>query len=546
VTPGPEPVCLAGAPASSGLARGRLVLLDDPGPGGQTRGAGAAPALASALEEARRQLGALVGAVQGDDDATALLEFQSAMLDDPVVTAPAFEALGAGGDTSAEEAWSAAAELQIALYRDAADPYFRGRAIDLEDLRDRVLRCLAGATAATAAGDAILVARDLPPSRFLEITWAGGGIALREGSAQSHVALLARARGVPMVVGVGGADLGGHGEALLDGDEGRLVASPDARAIAAFSARPAAAGAAAAAERAFRAGPALLPDGEQVLVQLNLDDPGELETLEAAHCDGVGLVRTELLLRRMADLTDEERQLAAYRRVLAWAAGKPVTIRTLDAGGDKPIEGYTLEGESHPFLGVRGLRLSLLRPEVLAVQLRALARAAVFGPLRVMAPMVTLPAELVELRRLMAEAVGRLTAAGVPCRAPPLGMMVEVPAAALALDLFEADFVSLGSNDLVQYLTASCRDSTRLAALQDPLQPGVLRLIERVIDDARKRGLEVSVCGDMASDPRCVPALLAAGLRCFSVAPAALGRVKMAIAHFTPAGPPPASRGGTR
>jgi phosphoenolpyruvate-protein phosphotransferase (PTS system enzyme I) len=526
----PETLRLSGTPASPGLARGALVIVGDLDPVGAEAVAGGDPAAAlrAALEQAARQLTQLAAGVREDQTAAAaILELQTALLEDPVMTDPAFEAIAAGA--SPEKAWLTAAELQIRDYREAADPYFRARTADLIDLRDRVLRCLRGTAAAVLPGDAILIARDLPPSRFLEISWCGGGIALHEGSPQSHLSMLARARGVPMLVGVPSADLAAHREALLDADRGDLVASPDPVVAREFASRQSAALVSEAAERSFRSRPAQLPSGERVLVQINVNDVGELPGLDAGHCDGVGLVRTELLLRRMADLTDEELQFEAYRRVMTWAEGKPVTIRTLDAGADKPIAGYTVAGESNPFLGVRGLRLSLRKPEILTVQLRALARAAALGPLKVMAPMVTLPGELERFRRLMAEAVRSLQASGVDCRTPSVGMMVEVPAAAVAIDLFETDFVSIGSNDLVQYLTACSRDSAELAALQDPLQPGVMRLIRAVIEHARIRGIEVSVCGDMASDPRYVPALLEVGLRCFSVGPAALGRVKKAI-----------------
>jgi phosphotransferase system enzyme I (PtsI) len=271
-------------------------------------------------------------------------------------------------------------------------------------------------------------------------------------------------------------------------------------------------------------------------VLINIADGSELERIDPTHCDGIGLVRTELLLRTLDDLRDEGKQFAAYRRIVLWAGGRPVTIRTLDAGADKPIPGYTVDGEGNPFLGVRGVRLSLRHSELLGVQLRALARAAALGPLKVMVPMVTVPRELDHVRRLLEAALGALRSAGVACAAPELGMMVEVPAAALAIDLFEADFFSIGSNDLIQYVTACSRDSNSLAALQDPLQPAVLRLIHEVAAHGTRRGIPVSLCGDMASDVRCIPSLLGTGLRCLSVAPAALGRVKGAIARHRESG----------
>ena len=237
------------------------------------------------------------------------------------------------------------------------------------------------------------------------------------------------------------------------------------------------------------------------------------------------------MLRDAADLANEEKQYEAYRRILRWADGRPVTFRTFDAGGDKPIAGYTIDGEADPFLGMRGLRLSLLHPEALITQFRALARAATLAPLKVMVPMVTSPRELDRARVLLDGAIAGLRKQGIECMRPELGMMVEVPAAALAIDLFEAEFLSIGSNDLIQYVTASSRDSSPLAALQDPLQPAVLRLIHDVVKYADAHGISVSLCGDMASDVRCIPALLGVGLRCLSVAPSAVARVKSVIAR---------------
>jgi phosphotransferase system enzyme I (PtsI) len=422
-------------------------------------------------------------------------------------------------------------ELQIREYHDAEDLYFRARAADMRDMRDRVLRHICGTSEKTLPAGSIVVATDLPPSQFLEITWDGGGVALFEGSPNSHVAMLARARGVPMIVGMERAPLDGHEEAILYADNGMLVVSPDHQAIEEFATRQQLAGVVRAEEAQYLEQPAAMAGGERVQVLINVADGAELEQINVNHCDGIGLVRTELLLHSLADLSNEEKQYDAYRRILEWASGKPVTIRTLDAGGDKPIPGYTIDGEANPFLGVRGVRLSLLHPEVLATQLRALARAAAIGPLKIMVPMVTGPRELDHVRTMLEATVNNLRHARTPCAMPELGMMVEVPAVAVAIDLFDADFYSIGSNDLIQYVTACSRDSRQLSALQDPLQPAVLRLIRNVAEHAQRKDISVSLCGDMASDVRCVPALLDVGLRCLSVAPAVLGRVKGAIAR---------------
>jgi phosphotransferase system enzyme I (PtsI) len=534
---GKSALFVRGTPVSPGLARGPLVVLDnDVRSVARKAGTAAqeAAGLRGALAGSREELGALLAGQAHDPDAETILAFQVEMLGDDELTRPAFEAIEDG--RPAEQAWRDAMESQIRDYHEAEDLYFRARASDLRDLRDRVLRHLAGAAATCVSRGSIVVANDLPPSRFLEIDWDGGGAVLFEGSPNSHVAMLARSRGVPMIIGAERADLRGHKDGILDCGNGVLIVSPGAEEAASFVARREADAATRADEARYLAQPAVTASGERVQVLINVADGAELERIDSAHCDGIGLVRTELLLRTMDDLLDEEKQYAAYRRIMLWAGGRPVTIRTLDAGGDKPIPGYTVDGEGNPFLGVRGVRLSLRQPQVLTAQLRALARAAALGPLKIMVPMITAPRELDHVRWLLEGAIGALRRAGVACATPELGMMVEVPAAALAIDLFEADFFSIGSNDLIQYVSACSRDSGALAMLQDPLQPAVLRLIHQVVKHGISRAIPVSLCGDMASDVRCVPSLLGTGLRCLSVAPAALGRVKGAIARHRESG----------
>jgi phosphotransferase system enzyme I (PtsI) len=268
---------------------------------------------------------------------------------------------------------------------------------------------------------------------------------------------------------------------------------------------------------------------------INVTGLAELGGLDPAEVDGIGLMRTEFLFQGRENLPTEEEQFQIYKRMLQWAAGKPVTIRTLDAGGDKPIAGLTQSGEMNPFLGVRGVRLSLRHPDVFRAQLRALARAAVAGNLKVMIPMVTVPEEVDRCRGMLEEAIEELLREGNEAQAPPLGMMVEVPAAALTIEDFNADFFSIGSNDLIQYVAAASRDEPQLADLARPSR-AVFNLIRHVAKYADGSGREVSLCGDLAGDPEQVAALLDQGLRILSVAPGALGPVKAAIARYSGAG----------
>lgn len=525
--------------ASPGLALGTIDLhilnLANPGAAGtpeQER-----RALRGAVEVARAQLMSLTE--KSDAMAGDILALQIALLEDSELTAPAIEAIEGG--KSAAAAWREALDAQIEIYRSDDSEYFRARAADLMDLRDRVVGLFCGEVRGSKmkAPDAIYVAQDLAPSRFLETDWSRyRGAALMGGSASSHVAILARARGMPLLIGIRGTEaaLRDGAEAILDAEDGRLIVDPEASTVARYRDRLAQRREEAEKEVTFLDGPAVTAGGARIQVCINVDDPEVLDQMNPDHCDGIGLTRSEFLFYANDGLPDEDRQFDAYARLIDWAGGKTVTIRTLDAGGDKPISGLTPEGETNPFLGLRGLRLSLARAEIFRVQLRALARAAARGPLKVMFPMVTVPAEMDQARALFEEEVAGLTEAGIEARTPPLGMMVEVPAAALDVAHFKADFFSIGSNDLVQYVTATGRDNAAVAALHDALNPAVLELIGRVAAHGVRVGCEVSLCGDMAAEPASLARLLDAGLRAVSVAPAALARTKAAIARSSAAG----------
>jgi phosphoenolpyruvate-protein phosphotransferase (PTS system enzyme I) len=522
---------LRGRPAAPGIVLGPLIRLG--AAIGHRRPTGDAAHERRALEQA---IGSAIGDLERlqlratGSDGIAMLDFQIEMLRDEALREPALRAITEG--VTADAAWTTALLAQIADYEGAGDDYFRARASDLRDLRDRVLGHLTGSgRGSPRARGAVLAGEDIAPSVFLETDWsAGGGIALTGGSASSHVAVLARARGIPMVVSLGGIEFDGHQEILVDGGTGLVVLSPDAAARRSAMHRRDAAATAARDDEGRLGEPAVTADGIPIAVMINVADVAELTTLDPAHCDGIGLVRTEFLCGAKGALLDEEVQFAAYRRIVDWASGRPVTIRTLDAGGDKPIPGFTVDGETNPFLGMRGIRLSLAHPEVLLVQLRALARAAAHGALKIMLPMVTVPRELDAASRLLDRALGEVEGRGVPSRRPPLGIMVEVPATALDIASFDAAFFSIGSNDLTQYVTASSRDFGALAELNDPLNPGVMRLIAEVARYGAGAGIEVSLCGDAGGDPAVIPALIAAGLRVVSVAPPALARTKAAIA----------------
>ncbi|MCH8997654.1 MAG: YifB family Mg chelatase-like AAA ATPase [Proteobacteria bacterium] len=402
-----------GQVASPGLALGPIDLhtfdLASPGkiakPGAAGTPAQERAALRDAVDAARTQLMSL--AEKGDAMAGDILALQIALLEDPELTAPAIEAIEGG--TPAVAAWRAALDAQIEIYRSDDSAYFRARAADLMDLRDRVvgLICGAGQGSKTEAPDAIYVAQDLTPSRFLETDWSRyRGAALIGGSASSHVAILARARGVPLLIGIDGAEeaLRDGAEAILDAEDGRLIVDPAASTVARYRDRLAQRKDEAEREAAFLDGSAVTAGGARIQVCINVDDLEVLDRVKPEHCDGIGLTRSEFLFYGSDGLPDEDRQYDAYVRLIDWAGGKPVTVRTLDAGGDKPIPGLTPEGEPNPFLGQRAIRYCLNHPELFKTQLRALLRASAYGRARIMFPLVTSVREITEAKQLLDEA----------------------------------------------------------------------------------------------------------------------------------------------
>lgn len=491
--------------------------------------------LKSALQTARRELTAL--AENEDSQVAEILEFQVEMLGDEELAQESLERIGAG--MSAAEAWWACLEAHIEGYRGEEDEYFRARSADLIDLRDRVAVLLGvlDARGVDAPAGAILLDEDFTPTRFLGLDCdAVGGIALTQGSTTSHVAMLARARGVPMVTGLGDAETEGPREtsaAILDAKDGVLITDPGESTLGRYTQRFNEWRRQEAEARQALTRPAVTLDGNTVTVMVNVDHPGAITDELLSASDGVGLMRTEFLY--MGDRQpDEETQYRTYVELLDRCNGKPCVIRTLDIGGDKPVRGFTVPLETNPFLGLRGIRLTLETPELFRPQVRALLRAAAGRSfLKVMLPMVATPSEYDEAKAFFRQELANLTADGFAAEMPPLGIMVETPASAIAVDTFDAAFYSIGSNDLTQYVMAASRDGVgRVAALNDPAQPAVLRLIEAVLRHGREVRRPVSLCGDMGSDPGMIGTLLNLGLDCLSVAPAALGHVKLAIQRF--------------
>jgi len=489
--------------------------------------------LNASIVTARNEVTALIATL--DEMSAEIMEFQLAMLEDEDFLQPVATAIKQGVATDA--AWRQVCDAEIRDYADSDSEYLAARVDDLRDIRDRVLRIIAG----RPAGDrqdlpagGVVFAQDLKPSEFLAFDWKRlSGAALRSGSPTSHVSILARARAIPLLVGIKAPPLSEMNgiECVIDAVAGRLVVAPSPQTLKQVQTVKSGIDAISAKADRLRNQPAATADGVSVKVMINVDNPSVLDDMDVADCDGIGLFRTEFLIEGNT-LPDEEAQLAIYKQVLGWAQGKPVTIRTFDAGGDKPVPGMSLENETNPFLGVRGVRLSLMMPEIFKTQLRALVRANGAGNLKIMVPMVTLPAEMIRVNALLDEVCEGLE----DCNRPQLGMMVEIPAAALTAADFDTDFFSIGSNDLIQYTMAAARDNPAVAHLAQAGNPAVNALIAQTIKVAKGKNIEVSLCGDMASSEEHTARLLQNGLAVFSVSPALLGRVKLAISTATSTG----------
>lgn len=474
-----------------------------------------------------QSIAALESLMLGADATSAgILEFQVEMLRDPVIAEMTAEQIGRG--QNAALAWASALEEYIAGFEQSEDDDIRARAADMIDIRDRVLRALEGLPVADFPRGSVFVGRDMAPSLFLAHDWTqGGAIALAAGSPASHVALLARTRGIPMAVGIGHLPVEPGTQVLVDGNTGLVVLGPTGADVAAAAEMSACAPHSVRSERDRPRATAAAGGAAELLV--NINDIHEIRSLDPDGCDGIGLLRTEFLLSSAADLANEAKQFQLYSEIVTWSAGKPATIRLFDLGGDKPLGGFGTE-ERNPILGLRGIRLLLAMPAMLRIQARALLRAAALGPLKVLLPMVTLPREVEDTRRIFEEEAAGLADRHVSVTMPAIGIMVEVPAAAIMIDRFAcADFFSLGTNDLAQYVVAAARDNPSVVDLYQSAEPALLRMIAQAAGSARTMGKPIGICGDLAGNPAVLPSLVASGISQISVAPAQLEAVRRAL-----------------
>lgn len=534
-----------GIAGSPGIAVGRAVVLGAETPSisqhPTTDPAAEWKSLLGALEKTREQIEEIRCAVadESGSQTAAIFEAHLAFLEDESLREPARRAIFEQR-LNAAAAWWRASEQVASGYRALDDPYLRARANDVLDVGRRVLRNLTGATGqlpglAVSSGPAIIVAAELTAAEAATLDPARVlGICLAFGAPTSHGMVIAASLGIPAVVGVGEEVLRLPAETplVIDGDSGKIWADPDPRFAAEAARRSEQSKLARKAAVKTGAMPAVTRDGRRIEVAANVSLAAEVAAAVAVGADGVGLFRTEFLFLNRTSAPDEEEQFAAYDSLAQAMAGRPVIIRTLDAGGDKPLPYLSLPRAANPFLGWRGIRISLARPELLRTQLRAILRVAGRAPVKLMFPMITTIAEWRAARGLAEQVRDEFRREGRPVPARiETGIMVETPAAAVAAAHFarEVDFVSIGTNDLAQYTMAAERGNPRVADLADACQPAVLWLIDRVTSALHARGKWAGVCGELAGDPAGLALLVGLDVDELSMSPPATAAAREII-----------------
>ena len=468
----------------------------------------------------------------------AILDAQSLLVDDPALIGEVEQGI-ARENLSASYAVHATIESYLTRFDSIEDRYLRDRAGDLRDLQRRLVRLLEpvpGSDAPPPNGPIVVVAQALGPSDTVALAREGVvALVADHGGPTSHTAILAQAFGLPAVIGMGDVARGVRVGAIVivDGDRGEVVVDPEPARLAEARSQHDIWVSREDAWAATRDLPTITRDGVEITLRANVEFPDEAAVAMRFGAAGIGLYRSEFLfVARAPRFPDEEEHYRTYLELAEKVAPHPVVVRTLDLGGEKYFHEVVDRAEPNPVLGLRGLRLCLKRPEIFVPQLRALLRAAARANLRVLLPLVTSVEEVREVRRILSREAETLRAVGGQCRPDvPLGAMIETPAAAMTADLLarEVDFLSIGTNDLIQYALAVDRGNPSVSGLYEPLHPAVLRMIRFVVRAAKAASIPLSLCGEMAASPELVPTLLGLGLRELSCPPRAVPRVREAI-----------------
>jgi phosphocarrier protein FPr len=541
-----EAGAMGGVGASEGIAIGRAMALSAALPLPEDGAPGEPAEELARLNHALAQVSRDLKSEAAPHGAAAeILAAQSLILSDPVLL-DAVRARVWAGKVSAARAWREESSKLASSYAEMEDEYMRARAADVRDISVRVLRALAGESqTARIQPDppAILLTGELLPSEAMACDPAHVlGVLASAGSATAHAAIVMRTLGIPMVVGASGmssAALGPETVVAIDGTSGEIWIDPAEAELKTIRARQRALLDERAAVESAKHEPAVTVDKQRIEVLANVSNAADAIQARENGAEGVGLLRTEFVYLAQRQMPTEDQQTASLAAVLAGLGPGPVVIRTPDVGADKPLPYLATAEEHNPFLGVRGLRLSFRHPEFFRSNLKAILRAGAGHDVWIMFPMVTSPEEMQQARAFAEEAHAELAREAIVHRWPvKLGMMVEVPAAALLAGRFAelADFFSIGTNDLTQYVLATERGNADLASLQDTAHPAVLRTIQYICTEADARGCHVSVCGDAASDTLVAALMMGVGVRSLSVRPNQVAAIKAQVRRFSLAG----------
>ena len=461
----------------------------------------------------------------GEADA-AIFEVHQMMMEDQDYT-ESVENIIRTQEINAEYAIGTTADNFSSMFLAMDDEYMRGRAADVKDISDRLVRILSGAGKDNELADDryIIAADDLAPSETVQLDKSKVmGFILQQGSSSSHTAILARSMGIPAVIGLGaGLTEEADGKtAIVDGASGEVIIDPDEETLEKYRKIKQGYDERKALLAQLKGRESVTADGQKIKIFANIGSPADVAKVLENDAEGIGLFRSEFLYLQSEDFPSEETQFAAYKQVAENMAGKKVIIRTLDIGADKQCAYFGLEHEENPALGYRAIRICLTRPEIFRTQLRALYRAAMYGNISIMFPMIISVAEVRKIRQICEEVKASLKADGIPYKPDvELGIMIETPAAALIADDLaqEVDFFSVGTNDLTQYTLAIDRVNRKLDPFLDTHHPAVLKLIKMAADSAHKYGRWIGICGELGADPELTRTFLKMGIDELSVSP---------------------------
>ncbi len=483
-------------------------------------------------------IGELRSAIAGAREMEAdILETHIELVQDPQMEESVLEKISKEKKNAGDAVVEAIGEI-VAVFQQMEDIYLRERAADVQDVGKRILRHLQvhiDGAARMPESPFILVAGELSPSDTIAMdTSRILGFVTKWGGATSHAAIVARSRGIPAIVGCGDVLAGiSDGDMLIvDGRSGVIIVNPDPGTIDEYAKKRMEFLESTRLLQLEKDEPAVTVDGARITLLANIATAADLEPAWQQGAEGVGLLRTELLFMERESLPSEEEQFVFYRDIALRSEGRPVTIRTLDIGGDKPLAYFPLPPEQNPFLGYRAIRICLDREDIFLTQLKAILRASVFGELKIMFPMISGIAEVRSAKAVLVKAKNELQAAGIPFDPDiRVGIMIEIPSAAIMADLLakEVDFFSIGTNDLCQYTLAVDRMNEKIKDLYDPFNPAVLRLIQYTITSAYQHNIPVSICGELAGDPKAAELLLGMGLTEFSMNASSIPAIKNLI-----------------